>query len=390
MKRETPRSNATQRLPQLNVIYFIDAAKTRSFKMPLKRLKWVIALLLGIAVWSVGSAVLIFWLWTAKLDQFEDLKSTLQALFDYEVRYEQVYETAYPKSGISLAAQSLDEAKLDSSEDNRQLDEQGELPKAELSWSSQSKAGRTQSNGATLSGATPSGATPSGANASATATSAGKKLAARDVTSNPRAAAAKPQTKVFGAIVKDPSVERKAEAFDLTFVLKNVRRPDRVEGYVWAVAKFKGDDGAVRYLTQPDDVQIDQRGAILQPSDGHLFAIRSHKNKSFTFKAPPVKGRFTDLHVGIFDKVMDEQRLAKVNIDLDFTPHKKPAILPESSSESVPDADHNNEPSRSPYDFSASDSRSRENSGGVVETQNNSTDETREQVIKSAVDEKSE
>ena len=329
MSKETPRSNATQRLPQLNVIYFIDAAKTRSFKMPLKRLKWVIALLLGIAVWSIGSAVLIFWLWTAKLDQFEDLKSTLQALFDYEMRYEQVYETAYPKSGTSLAAQSLDETKLDSSENDPEWDEQVELSEAGVSQ----PTGGTQSNEATASGVTASGTA-----ASETATSVGENSAARDNTSSPRAAAVQPQAKVFGAIITDPSVERKAEAFDLTFVLKNVRRPDRVEGYVWAVAKFEGDDGAVRYLAQPGDVQVDQKGTILQPSQGHLFAIRSHKNKLFSFKAPDLKGRFTNLHVGIFDKVMGEQRLAKVDIDLDFTPPEQPAILPEGSSRGAPDA----------------------------------------------------
>jgi hypothetical protein len=81
---------------RLNVIYFVDSARTRSFSVPIGRLNVLLFGFLALLTWSVASVALLVWLGQDRREVSERLHTALATIFEYEQRNDQVYEMAYP------------------------------------------------------------------------------------------------------------------------------------------------------------------------------------------------------------------------------------------------------------------------------------------------------
>src|SRR3712207_2155398 len=98
-RTDTEASPKNARKRQLNIIYFVDSARTKSLSIPTFRLKLIGLLLVLLVAWSAGSAATIAWLHEGKSDLAHRLEASLATIFEYESRYDRVYETAYPPEG---------------------------------------------------------------------------------------------------------------------------------------------------------------------------------------------------------------------------------------------------------------------------------------------------
>ena len=73
---------------------------------------------------------------------------------------------------------------------------------------------------------------------------------------------------------------------ELRFDLTN-KSSTRAEGYIWAVAEFRPDEGGVKYLGAPGSIDTGADGEPSRPERSVVFGIRHFKKKSFSFPFSP-------------------------------------------------------------------------------------------------------
>ena len=79
----------------LNLIFFVDANKTRRFQLSIKQVV-AISVLTGIMlIWAVTSIAMVVNLSNKDNEQFARIRELQNAIFSYQTRYENIYEKAY-------------------------------------------------------------------------------------------------------------------------------------------------------------------------------------------------------------------------------------------------------------------------------------------------------
>ncbi len=271
---EQPRNGSRKR--QLNLIYFVDAARTRTVTIPLGRLRVLLAVVLSILAWSMASIACIAWL----SNDMDALKARLRAaqttIFEYETRYGGVYDIAYPPGGKPPKAVAKNEFKP-----------------------------------AAADAPAPAPAEPSEAESEPAATA----IAAAPKAEKDKASAAGPQG--LGIVVSNPELEAASKSLELRFDLTNKRSPERVEGYIWAIAAFKTTTGETIYIGAPDGIQVKADGEPTFPQRATIFGIRHFKKKVFTFPFVPGKqGTFIGIRIGVMDRSGNEKTTYNVPVDI--------------------------------------------------------------------------
>lgn len=257
---------------QLNLIYFVDAARTRTVAISLGRLRVVLAVALSILTWSMVSIGCIVWMSRDMDVQATRLRAAQSTIFEYETRYDGVYDIAYPPGGKLTKSVAKAETKAP--------------PVADV---------------------TP---TP---------------VVAPDTPVVEKSTAAK-ATQGLGIVVSNPVLEAAERSLELRFDLTNTRSPERVEGYIWAIAAFKAADGQVIYIGAPDAIQVTANGEPTFPQRATIYGIRHFKKKVFKF--PFVKGRqgtFTGIRIGLMDRAGKERNTYNVPVDIKVEDAAAPA-----------------------------------------------------------------
>lgn len=282
MGKPGPEASKNARKRQLNVIYFIDSARTRTLSISLGQLKLLLAGAFGLVLWSISSVALVAWLVRGQANLTQRLHGALSAIFEYETRDDKVFDIAYPptsktaepvarvepapKSMVPLPVKTVEEAAnprvdpaLVSDEDlERMGGDQDELsPEA----------------------------------------SRGKASLLKPETASEKTAADN------AVVIGHPKVEMQATKLDLHFDLTSKSSTGLVEGYIYAVAEFTTDTGEHLFIGAPGEIQVSPSGVPGEPKKAASFAIRRFKQKHFTF--PIVKGKagmFTRVHIAVLDR----------------------------------------------------------------------------------------
>lgn len=274
--------------------------------------------LIGLVLWSFTSGGIIVAQYryiTAKLGQLAETRATL---FAYEVRYDKVFEQAYPGNNkSSIAGASSSEASIDSTS------------QAKLAEAPNTSTANQEPPAAKASGTTPTPATTKDlptanpgklptkpATDTTLATSNPTPLPA--VKANPEPATETnptmvqaepkpqdppaPQAGTSQVQVNNAVIEPRARELEIRFDLSNKSEKGRAEGYIWAIAEFKDNNGQTRYLGAPKEIAVSAQGEPSYPKRSNLFGIRYYKRKSFVFPvAAQDAGTFTSIRIGLLD-----------------------------------------------------------------------------------------
>jgi hypothetical protein len=299
-KRDTDQpSSQGGRKRQLNVIYFIDSAKTRSFTVPIGRLNVMLLGLVLILAWSAVSVVLLVWTVRGRDLQSARLKAALATIFEYEVRDDGVFDLAYPPAGKNGAAkpEAVAREKYGSPTgiDLAGPNAGGAKPPA-AAHAAQHPAAHGQAQGKTDE----TKLTVEKASAGKTAgdkSGAGDAEAAGDDSEEQSAEETQPAVSV-----SNPVLEAKDTALQLRFDLTS-KATSKVEGYIWAVAEFQADSGERLFIGAPGNIGVKADGEPTYPQRSALFAIRRFKQKVFSFPYLKDKsGTFVGVKIGVMER----------------------------------------------------------------------------------------
>lgn len=314
MGKSDPETARVQRKRQLNVIYFIDSARTRSFALPLGRLNLLLIGAGTLGIWSISSLVVIGCLLRDREDMASRLRGSLATIFDYETRDEHVFDLAYP----NLPAKGETEKNLAAARDNvESAGAKGDETNSEAAMRLAARAPSQQrSSGISLPAppAAPKAEAPAGDEKEGDSAA---KPAGSEGSGDEGDDEAKPSTREPAVVVGNPVIATTPRALELRFDLTSKDATGRIEGYIYAVAEFKPDKGDRIFIGAPIDIQVTEAGEPAFPLKSVLFAIRRFKQKSFSFPLPKgASGTFTGVQIGVLDRTGSNRTTYKVPIKI--------------------------------------------------------------------------
>jgi hypothetical protein len=288
MRRATNKPSHGERNRFLNIVYFVESARSHTIRINLTYARWAIALTLVVVAWSIGSLFWIAHLQYQSAKTRDRLQHALTTIFDYQIKNEKIFEEAYPPESTNGYYSEL--AQLPS---NNPVAETTAPQQLKSETKTQDKDIQTQP----LAKTTPLPKSPT------QAAEAPKKTATPGVETNGTPAAVLSSVSKLAELSiapsnqspdsSGPSLEISAAKLsktdahiDLNFTMKN-KNPERAEGFIWAVAVIAQENGEAKRVVAPIHTRIDSKsGAILAPKSGYRFSILKFKNKEFEFKAP--------------------------------------------------------------------------------------------------------
>jgi len=300
-----PRS---ERKRYLNIIYFIDSKRTRTLKFSIKTGYLTVGTLCLLVGWSLIASLLLVREHGLNSELRSRSRNLLSVIFNYQTRYDQVYEKAYPNNGQPLLANASESDSAASLADTLQDQEDDEADgKVDLP---------TQPN---IRPAPP--------------TLAAKALPPAPVPVTDNSVAAPKEKIIAAALEKLPITEPTIavenfssavhdETLTVRFSLKNTNKGNKASGTVTAQARYfeSGQEG-VWLETQVDTTQnIVDTGDQDDPSSDQHFNIRYYKNKVFHFNSPTKGG---GLFTAVKVTVKDEQGRSK---EFAFPLTKEPGV----------------------------------------------------------------
>lgn len=293
MKRQRP-SESRNRI--LNVLYFVDANKTKSFKISLGAVYGFAATLAILLVWSFVSTLLLYQESQVADYRQERITHLLSTIFSYQQRYDAIYERSYPTAPKSVAG-TLDkiskEAEAFGSAEpikkalaTKPSKTAKSLAKATASQSEQDKK-TAQAEGADSAGAQ-------------------KKEALAQLE---KAQKEKPAQvdKPFAAVLEAIAATAKhRKSVEVGFSIRNNMKPQRAIGYVFAKATFV-IDGKEVVKTAPAGPNFSQIDKPIR-ARGYKFSIRSFTRKKISLDYPRGDDvKLTQLELLVWSKTKREK-----------------------------------------------------------------------------------
>jgi hypothetical protein len=279
-KRKPAPFKAKKRV--LNIVYFLDAKKTKSLKIPMPMAKGLFAFIALGVVWSVASIFVVGMLESKVSNLQDDLVESNQVIFDYQARFDGVYEAAYPSKKSNLyelvnrAPEAIAEENIVSSAD----------PKNSIGI----KDSKERESEVKLRQTVALAAKSLGENNPATSynsrsgeiESSDVREEVEDQNSKSERLTDNKKEKIFPDLkIKKARIKPGKDGTVLSILLKN-QSSKKVSGYVWAVATLE-ENGEVKHLVSPSRVSLNENGTISDPKKSNKFALRNFSNKKFKF-----------------------------------------------------------------------------------------------------------
>lgn len=263
----------------LNVLYFVDANKTKSFKMSLGTVYAIVATLAILLVWSFVSTLLLYRESEVAGYRHQRITHLLSTIFSYQQRYDAIYERSYPAAPKTVAG-TLDKI----SKEAEAFGTGDPLPIAKATIAANTAlAAKDKEKGEQTAPATQESA-KSAPQTSASPSAAQRKSAALAQLES-SANATPPAEKPFAAVLEAISATAKDQkVVNVAFSIRNNMKPERAIGYVFAKATFEVDGKEV-VKTAPVGPNF---AAIDKPirARGYKFSIRSFTRKNITLSYP--------------------------------------------------------------------------------------------------------
>jgi hypothetical protein len=259
-----------------NIVYFLDAKKTKSLKVPLPVLRIVLACFVMCLCWTVGSVFLVDHL----MDRIHELDNRLvesnAAIFDYQVKFDGVYDIAYPKGDLDLYSLVSGQPGVADFEDQDDVyDADAAMTQAEQV--AQQKKG-----------------------------SLSAKPVAHKIDRNENDAlksAIEPEDpKIFPSLKIGRAKIKHGNNFTVLSILIKNSAKGKVAGKVWAVATLKEQESE-KYFVSPEPVGVDNTGLAMTPSKSKRFALKNFSSKKFKFRIPKKdREKLDHVKVGLLSK----------------------------------------------------------------------------------------
>ena len=221
---------STQR--HVNLIYFVDAAKTKTIRVSLRTASIVMMASAFVVIWAFFAGVLLLRMQAKQSDLRAELSTSRSVIFEYQTLHDGVFEQAYP-----------------------------ELNERRYSGKPASK---------------PTGAEvgTGGVTGVITDTPEKAKVIVREDHKSP-------------VSLSNPSIVPRDGGFELFFDLRNREATLKAEGYIWAVAGLEKLGGERLNVTIPKTMTLSTTGEPLNTDQGQRFGIRRYSRRSFVFALPP-------------------------------------------------------------------------------------------------------
>lgn len=236
---------------QLNIVYFIDASRTRSLRIPMGRLKLILAGCGLVVLWALFSIALVIQGAMRRDAMGDSMKTLLSALFEYQTRYENVFEMAYPDKPATVVASSIENPSDDIA-----------LPPTDAA--------------AVSLESTP--AAPPVENDSVDVPATDVPSAQKLVVSGGSAA--------FGLKVERLAAGGEGSRFSLTVDLRNKNNPAKAEGSIYIAVQVQYADGKTVWVGWPSSVQIKGDGIAAAPDKATPYSIKNFKSQEVDIEIP--------------------------------------------------------------------------------------------------------
>ncbi len=281
MRRAPKKPSPGERTRYLNIVYFVESARSHTIRVNLTHARLAVAGLALVGIWAITSGFWIAQLNSQSVKTRQRLENALTTIFDYQIKSEKVFEQAYPpessNSYYSEAAQLPSNNPLAEgapSEFGKHDEKRPEKTPTDL-------VATTKPEPTTSSVALPVG---NKLKPTATVTTAiTTPVSAKHSDQSPD------KSSPLGSADLDISAAKlsKTDAkIALNFSMKN-KTSQRAEGFIWAVAMIINESGTTKPLVAPDHTKIDTKsGDILSARSAYRFSILKFKNKEFDFKIP--------------------------------------------------------------------------------------------------------
>lgn len=237
---------------RLNVVYFVDAAKTRSFSVSMKTLNFFLGMLTLLVLGAVGSFILATYFASEKIELQHRLESAYTTIFDYQVQYDGIFDNIYtpPKKPSKPVAVI-----------NESLKVRAATPTTDVKAKQSPKTSPVKP--------------------------INKGTHAKEKT------IVKEETKVIDKPVewkvtlKNPSYRIRNRLLTFTVAIQNSNKTVKAEGYIWAVAKLKNSsNNEIKYIAAPSYISIDKKGNLKKTKKRRNFRIKNFKKEVFEFLLP--------------------------------------------------------------------------------------------------------
>lgn len=294
---EVPKSNLSSRITKrkkyLNVIYFIDSDKTRSFKLPLNIAYTFLSGGIFLGLWLFTSMACLY------LDQKKigadkaQIQNLLSVIFQYQTRYDEIFEIAY--EGLNSPATAKIDKTVEAPPVAKQPIKEEIVEKAET---------------------TPAPAPEP----------------------TPEAAVAEEGTAANGGFavqIENMKEHLYGNELQASFDIRNSQGSQKASGFIWGVAKVEKEDGKIVYLTSPTSVNVDQEGEAKNVAQAYKFSIKFFKSKTLTFALPNAAGSVKEISVYVSDSEGQGKKGETLPVNIAFSGQTAP---PPETQPSTPDA----------------------------------------------------
>ena len=267
---------------QLNIIYFVDANKTRSLKVPLRSALILLFFFIIVLLWSLGSLLVLNLQAKTTHEDGKRITALLDIIFDYQCRYDHAFDRAYPqiqnqeKTEI-IAAREPNKLPVETSAAIiAKEEEEVTTPSMEEPKKSQEEPKKEH-------------VTP--VQESLTKVGGGEPASAESIST--------PAAQDFNIAVETLKVNLLAQKLQIRFAMRNTDSPKQNEGYVLGVGRFVTDEGTTIYVPTPSDIPIDPAsGKPTSMRLGYRFNIKYYKKRTMEFPVPPGKiGHFVGANI---------------------------------------------------------------------------------------------
>lgn len=288
MAQETTSSNPKSiGRRQLNIVYFIDSAKTRSTSISITKIYATMVAFGLIICWGLASIFFIVKISKNNREIRQNLIYAKQSLFEYQIQYDHVFENAYPVSTHLIADRASDLPSVPIPTLSREPFNTPDIQIAPT-WPTNldqlispfSKLDFVLQNEIAL------------------------QLAPKTKKNPPTESSQEVGFNFQNVKLENQHLEVQDKILNLSIDMTNMTQPQKIEGHIWAVAEYTSKDGVKTLVTSPQNLVINpSTGLPKSPKSASLFAIKNFKRKTFQFKIPSnSESGLTKLSVGLIDK----------------------------------------------------------------------------------------
>lgn len=354
MTNKPPPRSVPLKKRKLNIVYFLDSSKSKSFQISLRTALFLVAAILGIQIWALGS------IFTNSKNVLQiqllssENKNLRKSLFDYQTRYDGAYAAAYPDNETSssstkvntaiapenlptekwnqaqkLAAKGITATKLNADGDSvtasefqkpvehkvsepealqtkkstSSVEDQGSASKVKNEVQ-KTTAGKTPpvTVGSNLSSGQASG--PASSSSSGALVEGGSPASEESTLKLAINNQENTQDKKNGSFpqISNAKVEQKDGKYLVKFELRSVPANTQLSGHLWLVGEFERDGKKVFY-TSPKSVDVDDSGMIKATNAGERYRVRNFTAKFLTLTVDAAKTtELRKMSIGISDE----------------------------------------------------------------------------------------